>query len=38
MAAGSVDTLWSMEMIAEKIEANRPAPAKRGPYKKRNVA
>ncbi len=35
MAAGVVDTLWSMEMIAEKIEANRPAPAKRGPYKKR---
>lgn len=27
--------LWSMEDIAEKIEANRPAPAKRGPYKKR---
>lgn len=38
MAAGVVDTLWSMEMIEEKIEANRPVPAKRGPYKKRIAA
>lgn len=38
MAAGVVDTLWSMEMIAEKIEANRPQPGKRGPYKKRQAA
>jgi IS1 family transposase len=37
MAAGVTDTLWSLEMIAEKIEASRPAPAKRGPYKKRNA-
>lgn len=35
MAAGITETLWSMEDIAERIEANRPAPAKRGPYKKR---
>jgi hypothetical protein len=26
-----------MEDIAEKIESNRPAPVKRGPYKKRNA-
>lgn len=37
MAAGIVDTLWSMEMIAEKIEANRPQPGKRGPYKKKLI-
>jgi IS1 family transposase len=37
MAAGVTDTLWSMEDIAEKIESNRPAPVKRGPYKKRNA-
>jgi hypothetical protein len=35
MAAGVTETLWSMEMIAERIEANRPQPGKRGPYKKR---
>lgn len=35
MAAGVADRLWSMEDIADRIEANRPAPAKRGPYKKR---
>jgi hypothetical protein len=35
MAAGVSDTLWSMEMIAERIEANRPQPGKRGPYKMR---
>jgi hypothetical protein len=35
MAAGIVDTLWSLEDIAEKIEANRPQPGKRGSYKKR---
>lgn len=38
MAAGITDKLWSMEDIAERIEANRPAPAKRGPYKKRIAA
>jgi hypothetical protein len=35
MAAGISDTLWTMEDIAETIEANRPQPGKRGPYKKR---
>jgi len=35
MAAGVSDKLWSMEEIAERIEANRPQPSKRGPYKKR---
>lgn len=35
MAAGITDTLWSLEDIAERIEANRPQPGKRGPYKKR---
>jgi IS1 family transposase len=35
MAAGITDTLWSLEDIAEKIEAARPQPGKRGPYKKR---
>jgi IS1 family transposase len=38
MAAGLSDTLWSMEMIAEWIEANRPHAGKRGPYKKRVTA
>ncbi len=35
MAAGITDKLWSLEDIAERIEAAAPAPAKRGPYKKR---
>jgi IS1 family transposase len=35
MAAGVSATLWTMEDIAEKIEALRPAPGPRGPYKKR---
>ena len=35
MAAGISDRLWSMEDIAERIDANRPQPGKRGPYKKR---
>lgn len=34
MAAGITDRLWSLEDIAERIEAAQPAPAKRGPYKK----
>lgn len=38
MAAGVTDRLWSLEDIAERIEARRPAPAKRGPYKKRGAA
>ena len=35
MAAGVTDRLWSLEDIAERIEAGKPAPTKRGPYKKR---
>jgi hypothetical protein len=35
MAAGVAKTLWTMEGIADRIEADRPALAKRGPYKKR---
>lgn len=37
MAAEITDRLWSLEDIAERIEANRPAPVKRGPYKKRSA-
>ncbi|MBV9997197.1 MAG: IS1 family transposase [Caulobacteraceae bacterium] len=35
MAAGVSQTLWTMEDIAERIEARRPQPGKRGPYRKR---
>lgn len=35
MAAGITDRLWSLEDIAERIEARRSKPGKRGPYKKR---
>jgi IS1 family transposase len=35
MAAGVVDTLWTMEDIAERIDARAPKPGKRKPYKKR---
>lgn len=35
MAAGVTDCLWSLEDIAERIEARRPQPGKRGPYKPR---
>ena len=38
MAAGVSQTLWTMEDIAERIEARRPAPGKRGPYKKHVAA
>ena len=38
MAAGVSQTLWTMEDIAEKIEARTTKPAKRGPYKKRVTA
>ena len=38
MAAGVSTTLWTMEDIAERIEARRPAPTKRGTYKKRALA
>jgi len=35
MAADVSQTLWTMEDIAERIEARRPKPGPRGPYKKR---
>jgi len=35
MAAGVSKTLWTMEDIAERIEARATKPARRGPYKKR---
>ena len=35
MAAGVSKTLWSIEDIANLVEAAAPAPAKRGPYKAR---
>ncbi|MCW6512634.1 IS1 family transposase [Lichenifustis flavocetrariae] len=33
MAAGVADRLWSMEDVAEMVEAGLPKPGKRGPYK-----
>jgi IS1 family transposase len=35
MAAGISDTLWTMEDLANRIEARQAKPMKRGPYKKR---
>lgn len=35
MAAGVTDRLWSLGDIANRIEAGKAAPAKRGPYKPR---
>ncbi|MGB6464984.1 MAG: IS1 family transposase, partial [Xanthobacteraceae bacterium] len=35
MAAGVTDHVWSVADIVSMIEATEPAPAKRGPYKKR---
>jgi hypothetical protein len=35
MAAGVSNRLWSVEDVATLIDAAAPAPAKRGPYKKR---
>ena len=37
MAAGMSKTLWTMEDIAERIEARRPKAERRGPYKKRSA-
>ena len=37
MAAGITDRLWSLEDIVAKIDEMAPAPAKRGPYKKRGA-
>jgi IS1 family transposase len=34
MAAGVSDKLWSMNDVAEMVEAAAPKPGKRGPYKK----
>ena len=38
MAAGVTDRLWSLEDLVAKLDAMMPAPAKRGPYKKREKA
>jgi hypothetical protein len=38
VAAGVVKSLWTMEDIAEWIEARRSEQGKRGPYKKRQAA
>ena len=35
MAAGVSDRLWSLEDVIARIDADAPAPAKRGPYNKR---
>lgn len=37
MAAGVSDTLHDMEFIVSLIDANAPAPKKRGPYKKKTA-
>ena len=37
MAAGITDRLWCLEDIVAKMDDMAPAPAKRGPYKKRNA-
>lgn len=36
MAAGVTDRLWSLDDVIAKIDELAPAPAKRGPYKKRS--
>jgi hypothetical protein len=37
MAAGVTDKVWDIAALVAMIEATEPAPAKRGPYKKRMV-
>jgi len=36
MAAGLTDRLWDISDLVALIDANEPAPKKRGPYKKQN--
>lgn len=38
MAAGVSDTLHDMDFIVGLIDANAPAPKKRGPYKKKDIS
>ena len=38
MAAGLTDRLWSLDDIVALIEADEPAPKKRGPYRKRQTS
>jgi IS1 family transposase len=38
MAAGITDRLWSLDDVVAKIDEMAPVAAKRGPYKKRDVA
>ncbi|MBD8551292.1 IS1 family transposase [Sphingomonas sp. CFBP 8764] len=37
MAARVTDRLWSLEYVLARIDEDAPAPAKRGPYKKRQT-
>jgi hypothetical protein len=37
MAASLSDHVWSLEEIVQMADSYAPAPAKRGPYKKRTV-
>ena len=38
MEAGISDTVHDMEWIVGLIDANAPAPKKRGPYKKKDIS
>ena len=38
MEAGICDTVHDMEWIVSLIDANAPAPKKRGPYKKKEIS
>jgi hypothetical protein len=37
MAAGITDRLWSLDDVIARIDADAPAFARRGPYKKREA-